>query len=138
MCLECNFYIWSLAPIGGKNNQCHFRDSRGLFLGRPIYVLTFGAGQQINPCHGTVALVRMAPLEIIIFMNLTLDGPLIPSSNHIIGKYTTSSWISLNQLNVSFFSTITFIWNLAWALRATPYFWKNAEYRFNNGLVKSG
>ena len=24
-------------------------------------------------------------------MNLTLDGPLIPSSNHIIGKYTTSS-----------------------------------------------
>ena len=66
-------YWCTLAPIGGKNNQCHFGDSRPkgiqgvFFLGRPIYVLTFGAGQQINPCHGTVALVRMAPLVMLVW-----------------------------------------------------------------------
>ena len=27
-----------------------------------MYLLTFGAGQKINPFHGTVAPVRMAPL----------------------------------------------------------------------------
>ena len=44
----------------------------GDFLGHPIYVLTyvltFGAGQKNNQCHGPVALVRMAPLEMIIFI----------------------------------------------------------------------
>ena len=50
-------------------------DSRGFkgsfFLGCPIYVLTFGMGQKINPCRGMVALARMAPL--IIWMALELD-----------------------------------------------------------------
>ena len=34
------------------------------FSGCPIYILTFGAGQNIKPCHGRVALVRIAPLII--------------------------------------------------------------------------
>ena len=45
-------------------------DLRGLFFGCPIYVLTFGAGQKINPCHGTVALVRTEPLIITICFNM--------------------------------------------------------------------
>ena len=36
-----------------KINQCHFGDLRGFFMGHSEYVLTFGAGQKNNQCHGT-------------------------------------------------------------------------------------
>ena len=46
------------------------RGFEGVFSGHPIYVLTyvltFGAGQKNNQCHGPVALVRMATLKIHI------------------------------------------------------------------------
>ena len=66
---ELLYYIFALAPIGGKINQCHFGDLRVFFRGTQYmylltYVLTFGAGQKNNQCHGLVALTRWAPLDI--------------------------------------------------------------------------
>ena len=56
-------YYYSRAPIRAKIKQCHFGESRFFVMGHPKYALTFGAGQKNNQCHGTVALVRMAPLN---------------------------------------------------------------------------
>ena len=54
----------------GLNQPVPLRGFEGVFSGHTIYVLTyvltFGAGQKNNQCHGPVALVRMAPLMITL------------------------------------------------------------------------
>ena len=68
-----------MAPIGSKINQCHFEAMR-LFgnisiLGYHDFEAIFKAWLQgeakNNQCHGTEALVRIAPLFIIIVHCLT-------------------------------------------------------------------
>ena len=55
----------------GYNQPVPLWGFEGDFSGHPIYVLTyvltFGAGQKNNQCHGPVALVTMAPLYIIYY-----------------------------------------------------------------------
>ena len=53
------------APIGSKINQCHFGALRFFVTRHPKYAPNFGAGQKNNQCHGTVALARWAPLNIL-------------------------------------------------------------------------
>ena len=54
-----------------SNVDFHYllRGFKGSFVrgAQYMYLLTFGAGQKINPFHGTVALVRMAPLLIVLY-----------------------------------------------------------------------
>ena len=51
-----------------SNVDFHYllRGFKGSFVrgAQYMYLLTFGAGQKINPCHGTMALVRMTPLSL--------------------------------------------------------------------------
>ena len=52
-CKNLSKKLFSLAPMWGKINQCHFGDLRAFVTGHPKYVLTFGVGQINNQCHGT-------------------------------------------------------------------------------------
>ena len=61
--------LYTMAPIGSKINQCHFEASRlfgnifkGIKISRQIFKAWLRGEAKNNQCHGTVALVRMAPL----------------------------------------------------------------------------
>ena len=65
-----------MAPIGSKINQCHFEALRlfgnifqGIIIQRQIFKAWLRGEAKNNQCHGTVALVRMAPLKIKYKLN---------------------------------------------------------------------
>ena len=69
-----------MAPIGSKINQCHFEASRlsgnifqAIIISRQIFKAWLRGEAKNNQCHGTVALVRMAPL--VIFNTIKKNSP---------------------------------------------------------------
>ena len=68
---EIVFSLYTMAPIRSKINQCHFEASmlfgnifKGITISRQIFKAWLRGKAKNNQCHGTVALVRMAPLSI--------------------------------------------------------------------------